>query len=527
MAYETLIDPDRRRATTRPGRQSRPSAAVVGRLRGVRLLGRGQRRRAGVHLRRPVRRRLPPGGGAAAGAGRERGADLHADLAAHLRRGACAAAPRPVTVTRSERCRACGGAGILRGSDDAVPAVRRRGVGPLGARAHGVLEALSALRRHRAGRRVRLPRVRGRGHRGAVRGGRRADSGGHRRPWPALRVAGKGNAGRRGGAAGDLYVDRPRRGRTRSSAARATTCTSIVPVAVHEAALGARIDVPDAGRALRGCACRRARSRDSGSGCAAAACRSARRRRAGDLVVEVRLVLPQVLDERSKELLREFGQAQTEDVRATLFREAGRPSGSWSRRRGRTVPREPGEPMATKRPLGKAYYMISAVAQEVPHPPADAAALRARGAAQAVAHRGQHAPLLGGGPRAARDHPLADARSRREPRRRGDHPQHAPEDGADAARGQRVHGVREARAGARPRTTGSSGSARRWSSRRRPTSSGCRASRAPTGAAAPAAAPEPAQRHHARQAGPDPLTCVASRAAAHATLPAFPSRAVE
>ncbi len=30
--------------------------------------------------------------------------------------------------------------------------------------------------------------------------------------------------------------------------------------------------------------------------------------RRGDLVVEVRLVLPRVLDERSKELLREFGR---------------------------------------------------------------------------------------------------------------------------------------------------------------------------------------------------------------------------
>ena len=37
--------------------------------------------------------------------------------------------------------------------------------------------------------------------------------------------------------------------------------------------------------------------------------------RRGDLVVEVRLVLPKVLDERSKELLREFGRINSEDVR--------------------------------------------------------------------------------------------------------------------------------------------------------------------------------------------------------------------
>jgi hypothetical protein len=36
------------------------------------------------------------------------------------------------------------------------------------------------------------------------------------------------------------------------------------------------------------------------------------------LVVEVRLTLPKMLDERSKELLREFGRVNTEDVRADL-----------------------------------------------------------------------------------------------------------------------------------------------------------------------------------------------------------------
>jgi molecular chaperone DnaJ len=42
---------------------------------------------------------------------------------------------------------------------------------------------------------------------------------------------------------------------------------------------------------------------------------AARGGRRGDLVVEVRLVLPKVLDERSKELLREFGRLNGEDVR--------------------------------------------------------------------------------------------------------------------------------------------------------------------------------------------------------------------
>ena len=39
------------------------------------------------------------------------------------------------------------------------------------------------------------------------------------------------------------------------------------------------------------------------------------RGRTRDLVVQVRLVLPRVLDERSKELLREFGRINRESVR--------------------------------------------------------------------------------------------------------------------------------------------------------------------------------------------------------------------
>ena len=40
---------------------------------------------------------------------------------------------------------------------------------------------------------------------------------------------------------------------------------------------------------------------------------------AGDLIVEIQLVLPPVQDERSKALLREFGRLNPVDVRAHLF----------------------------------------------------------------------------------------------------------------------------------------------------------------------------------------------------------------
>jgi molecular chaperone DnaJ len=42
----------------------------------------------------------------------------------------------------------------------------------------------------------------------------------------------------------------------------------------------------------------------------------------GDLVVEVRLKLPKMLDERSKELLREFGRINGESVRESTTAKA-------------------------------------------------------------------------------------------------------------------------------------------------------------------------------------------------------------
>ena len=91
-----------------------------------------------------------------------------------------------------------------------------------------------------------------------------------------------------------------------------------LPVAVHEAALGARstsrrpTDRP-------ACGFRRARRPASGSAFAAAALSRRVDGRRGDLVVEVRIALPRLLDERSKELLREFGRINgTDDVREPM-----------------------------------------------------------------------------------------------------------------------------------------------------------------------------------------------------------------
>jgi molecular chaperone DnaJ len=136
-------------------------------------------------------------------------------------------------------------------------------------------------------------------------------------PGARLSIPGHGHAGGRGGPTGDLYVtvevaEHPyfrRVGRD---------LFVQVPVAVHEAALGARIEVPTLDGAARvrippaTASGQRLRVRGRGLPAAPGV-------EAGDLLVEVRIVLPPVLDEASRQLLREFGRLNDADVRRQLF----------------------------------------------------------------------------------------------------------------------------------------------------------------------------------------------------------------
>jgi molecular chaperone DnaJ len=128
-----------------------------------------------------------------------------------------------------------------------------------------------------------------------------------------VRAPGRGNAGLRGGPPGDLYLrihvtPHPQFQR------QGDDLHVSVPIAVHEAALGARVDIPtlDGSARLRvppgTQSGQRFRLRERGMP-------SPRDGRRGDLVIEVRLMLPPLLDERSKELLREFGRINGENVR--------------------------------------------------------------------------------------------------------------------------------------------------------------------------------------------------------------------
>jgi molecular chaperone DnaJ len=131
-----------------------------------------------------------------------------------------------------------------------------------------------------------------------------------------LRIAGKGNVGANGGASGDLFITvhvKPHGLFSREG----DDLYVVVPIAVHEAALGCRfqlaaLDGPVRVRVPPGTQSgQRFRIRERGVA-------SPRDGRRGDLVVEVRVVLPRLLDERSKDLLREFGRINGEDVRAGL-----------------------------------------------------------------------------------------------------------------------------------------------------------------------------------------------------------------
>lgn len=132
-----------------------------------------------------------------------------------------------------------------------------------------------------------------------------------------LRVAGKGNAGRSGGAAGDLYITV--RVEPHAFFRREGDDIHIqVPVTVSEAGLGAKIEVPTIdGRALlkvpQGTQNQQKfRLREKGV-------MNSRKNQRGDEIVEVVIQAPKVDDERTRELLRELSQVSSEDPRKEIW----------------------------------------------------------------------------------------------------------------------------------------------------------------------------------------------------------------
>jgi molecular chaperone DnaJ len=242
-----------------------------------------------------------------------RGADLHATLTVSFEE-AVRGAERMVTVMRCQTCAHCLGAGQLTSAAERCAACH--GAGALrSARGHMVFSKSCGRCGGRGTVPARCPRCGGHGVEvrsesvavtvppGTVDGAE-------------MRLAGQGNAGPRGGPPGELVVGIRVQPHTLFRR-EGDDLHVVLPIAVHEAALGARVEVPtlDGPARLRvpsgTQSGQRFRLQQRGVP-------SGRDGRRGDLVVEVRLVLPRALDERSKELLRQFGELNPGNVRQDL-----------------------------------------------------------------------------------------------------------------------------------------------------------------------------------------------------------------
>ena len=131
-----------------------------------------------------------------------------------------------------------------------------------------------------------------------------------------VRIAGRGHAGLHGGPAGDLFII-PNVSPHPIFTRKGDNIYCVIPVTVPEAALGAKIEVPTVnGKALLRIppgtqTSQLFRLREKGAP-------SLRGNTRGDQYVEVRITLPKIIDEDSKNILREFARRNPENPRTEL-----------------------------------------------------------------------------------------------------------------------------------------------------------------------------------------------------------------
>ena len=222
-------------------------------------------------------------------------------------------------ITRYEACGTCHGSGATSGGEVACP--QCKGTGKVTQMAGAMRFDLSCPRCSGSGRlRNVCPECGGDGRvtrketvEVRIPPGARTGS--------RLRVPGKGNAGTMGAPPGDLYItthveDHPFFGR------EGDDIEIVLPVAVWEAALGAKIEIPTIdGRTLlkipqgtrNG---QKFRLRERGV-------LNSRTNARGDQIVEVAIQAPDPRDERTRELLRELAKLQPEDPRAEIWSKVG------------------------------------------------------------------------------------------------------------------------------------------------------------------------------------------------------------
>jgi molecular chaperone DnaJ len=220
-----------------------------------------------------------------------------------------------LSISRQEACTTCNGSGSAGGNVASCPECS--GTGQVSQTAGAMKFNLTCSRCNGSGRLRNVC--------GACRGeGRTAHMDSVEVRLPAgvatgsrLRVAGKGNAGRMGGSAGDLYITV----RVEEHAffkRDGDTIEIKVPVTVPEAVLGAKIEVPTIdGRAIlkipqgtqNG---QKFRLREKGVP-------NSRKETRGDQIVEVQLQAPPANDERTRELLRELAEQYPPDPRSEVW----------------------------------------------------------------------------------------------------------------------------------------------------------------------------------------------------------------
>lgn len=307
VAFETLSDPDRRRAYDSHGEAPASSTVSTFQFQGFDFSAESvepRRSTFGELFGDVLSERLASGA-----APPEQGADLHLAVSIPFE-DAMLGSRRYVRVSRLERCAPCAGHGRL--TSAASPCVHCEGAGHVRvARGHMVFSRAcgacsgSGVQHH---------------HICAACGGEGVGvhaSGLTLSLPPGIAdgtevvFPGEGHAGRRAGPAGALHL------RVQVEPhplfRRVGDDISVeLPVAIHEAALGARVDVPTPEGPLRirvppGTQSGQTfRFRDRGV---------PHGDHRGHLVVTIRLVLPALLDEPSRELMRAFAARNPENVR--------------------------------------------------------------------------------------------------------------------------------------------------------------------------------------------------------------------
>jgi molecular chaperone DnaJ len=306
-AYETLVDPERRRAYDAAEPPSADAVTASFEFSGFDFSSGAHGAQAATFTELFAEVLHPV---VSDDTGRpEPGADLHATITVGFEE-ALRGVERQVLVTRQEVCAACKGAGQVRTPEGrCVPC---HGTGKVRwARGHMVFTK-SCAACHGTGRQ--------RTQRCAVCSGHgrhvRSDAVAVKMPpgiedGARLRVPDRGHAGRGGARHGDLYVTihvQPHPVFRREG----DDLHVVVPVGVHEAVLGARIDVPSLEGPVRlrvppgTQAGQRLRIADRGVPSVSGR---------GDLIVELRVVLPQVVNEEGKALVKELGKLYGEPIR--------------------------------------------------------------------------------------------------------------------------------------------------------------------------------------------------------------------